>query len=146
MPIGNGRSIRRTASCRSRKSRCAREAHGTLAGLITCSSTSQRAWDLDPFIVGVEIKVARSDLENDHKLSEYLPFVHTFFLAVPDEPAMLASAHDHTTKEIGILAVDLDALRVRVEKPPSSRGASHSSLVPETYRSLLLKNLAWNAE
>lgn len=38
-----------------------------------------------PIIAGIEIKVAQHDLENDTKISEYLPYCDVFFIAVPPE-------------------------------------------------------------
>jgi hypothetical protein len=36
-----------------------------------------------PLVIGVEIKVSRSDLMNDSKILDYLPYCHYLYIAVP---------------------------------------------------------------
>src|SRR5262245_33745435 len=36
-----------------------------------------------PFAIGVEVKVDEHDLIGDQKLTDYLPYTHLFYLAVP---------------------------------------------------------------
>ena len=52
---------------------------------------------------GVEIKVSKSDLENDRKMSEYVNYVDYFWVAVPDNPEMIETAESVLDGSYGIL-------------------------------------------
>jgi hypothetical protein len=62
----------------------------------------------EPFAIGVEIKVTRSDLMGDEKLIAYSPYVHLFYLAVPvalkDDAIYKLAIHQQVTA--GLLLVD----------------------------------------
>lgn len=66
---------------------------------------------------GIEIKVSRSDLEHDDKMSEYTQYIDYFWIAVP--PYLITDAQNLTLPEWGILAVDQEKLEV-------VRNASHN--------------------
>lgn len=66
---------------------------------------------------GIEIKVSRSDLEHDDKMSEYTQYIDYFWIAVP--PYLITDAKNLTLPEWGILAVDQEKLEV-------VRNASHN--------------------
>lgn len=66
---------------------------------------------------GIEIKVSRSDLEHDNKMSEYTQYIDYFWIAVP--PYLITDAKNLTLPEWGILAVDQEKLEV-------VRNASHN--------------------
>lgn len=66
---------------------------------------------------GIEIKVSRSDLEHDDKMSEYTQYIDYFWIAVP--PYLITDAKNLTLPEWGILAVDQEKLEV-------IRNASHN--------------------
>ena len=55
---------------------------------------------------GIEIKVAKGDLVNDHKMQEYTAFVDRFYIAIPDNPDLIAAAQSVRLPSWGILAVD----------------------------------------
>lgn len=58
---------------------------------------------------GVEIKVSKSDLENDTKMQEYTDFVDYFYIAIPaDQPDLLEAAHAIKLQAWGILLIDLE--------------------------------------
>lgn len=56
-------------------------------------------------IRGVEIKVSKSDLEQDHKMQEYCAFCDAFYIAVPDVPEMIQTAEAVRLPAWGLLAV-----------------------------------------
>ena len=66
---------------------------------------------------GIEIKVSRSDLEHDDKMSEYTQYIDYFWIAIP--PYLITDAKNLTLPEWGILAVDQEKLEV-------VRNASHN--------------------
>ena len=55
---------------------------------------------------GVEIKVSKSDLENDHKMTEYGDFVDYLWFAVPTE--LVEVAEKISLDSIGIIAINED--------------------------------------
>ena len=55
---------------------------------------------------GVEIKVSKSDLENDHKMTEYGDFVDYLWFAVPTE--LVEVAEKISLDSIGIIAINDD--------------------------------------
>lgn len=61
-----------------------------------------------PILVGIEVKISASDLMCDRKIVDYLPYVDTFYLAVPDYLLDAANAYlktDSRLSEIGVLQV-----------------------------------------
>lgn len=56
-------------------------------------------------IRGVEIKVSKSDLEQDHKMQEYTAFCDAFYIAVPDTEEMIQTAEAVRLPAWGLLAV-----------------------------------------
>lgn len=56
-------------------------------------------------IHGVEIKVSKSDLEQDHKMQEYTAFCDAFYIAVPDTEEMIQTAEAVRLPAWGLLAV-----------------------------------------
>lgn len=67
---------------------------------------------------GVEIKVDRHDLENDHKMAEYTDFCDYFYLAVPEgEEEMITLAESLIRPAWGILTVSKEGT-IRIAKEP----------------------------
>lgn len=56
-------------------------------------------------IRGVEIKVSKSDLEQDHKMQEYTAFCDAFYIAVPDTEEMIQTAEAVRLPAWGLLAI-----------------------------------------
>jgi len=56
-------------------------------------------------IRGVEIKVSKSDLEQDHKMQEYTAFCDAFYIAVPDVPEMIQTAEAIRLPAWGLITV-----------------------------------------
>lgn len=71
---------------------------------------------------GIEIKVAKGDLVNDHKMQEYTAFVDRFYIAIPDNPDLIAAAQSVRLPSWGILAVD-QAGTVREVEPAGDLAA-----------------------
>ncbi|MDM0813370.1 hypothetical protein QTI47_14990 [Clostridium perfringens] len=63
---------------------------------------------------GVEIKVDKHDLLNDHKYTEYAEFVHYLWLAVPRE--LVPLAEENAPPSVGIIAVEKDDTLVKVRE------------------------------
>lgn len=59
---------------------------------------------------GIEIKVSRSDLEHDDKMSEYTPYIDKFWIAVP--PYLVEAAEKLAMPCWGILSVDQENFTV----------------------------------
>lgn len=59
---------------------------------------------------GIEIKVSRSDLEHDDKMSEYTPYIDRFWIAVP--PYLVEDAEKLAMPCWGILSVDQENFTV----------------------------------
>ena len=57
-----------------------------------------------PLLIGVEVKVSKSDLMGDNKISDYLNYCHLFYLAVPVDLVDLAKAKVANLNGVGILA------------------------------------------
>lgn len=67
---------------------------------------------------GVEIKVDRHDLENDHKMAEYTDFCDYFYLAVPEgDEEMITLAESLIRPAWGILTVSKEGT-IRIAKEP----------------------------
>lgn len=64
---------------------------------------------------GVEIKVSKSDLERDEKVSEYYDFVDYLYFAVPDNLEELAT--ELAPDNWGVLTVDTDGNLKLIQKP-----------------------------
>lgn len=58
----------------------------------------------DLAVHGIEIKVSKSDLLNDHKMQEYCDYVDYFWIAVPEE--LLEDAKSIALQKWGILTID----------------------------------------
>lgn len=100
-----------------------------------------------PTVIGIEVKINIHDLKRDMKLTEYIPFCHYFYLAIPNEQAMIDAAASVTTKEIGILCVTDEVVdgryknviirkAQRIKKP-------HPILLGELYGKCLFHALGW---
>lgn len=61
---------------------------------------------------GIEIKVDKHDLLNDHKYTEYAEFVHYLWLAVPRE--LVTLAEETAPPIVGIISVEEDETLVKV--------------------------------
>ena len=57
------------------------------------------------YIHGIEIKVSQRDLLNDHKMTEYTPFVDFFYIAVPEE--LVPDVEQIRMETWGIIAIHL---------------------------------------
>lgn len=84
---GNGYS-RGSRSCRGNRSH---------------NSQSNKPYNRELQFIGVEIKVSKSDLINDQKYTEYAPFVHQLWLAVP--PELVVTAQETAPDYVGILSI-----------------------------------------
>lgn len=60
--------------------------------------------DGDISLHGIEIKVSKSDLLNDHKMQEYTDFCDFFWIAIPD--SLIEEAQSIMANGWGILAID----------------------------------------
>lgn len=70
--------------------------------LVIENITSPNPWEIN--LHGVEIKVSKSDLENDHKYTEYADFCDYIWLAVP--LALVEVAQETKPTECGIILVE----------------------------------------
>lgn len=66
---------------------------------------------------GIEIKVSKYDLENDHKYTEYTDFVHYLWLAIPRELVDLAITII-PADYVGIIALEEDGTTTKVKDAP----------------------------
>lgn len=55
------------------------------------------------YLHGIEIKVSQLDLENDHKMQEYTPYVDFFYIAVPEE--LVSVAEEYRLPTWGLIAI-----------------------------------------
>lgn len=99
----------------------------------------------EPFVVGVEVKVSKSDLFGDDKIADYLPYCHLFYLAVPsglEEDARVKLAIDTAHANTGLLVVtDSTAANcgdVRIAQQAKPRQPSDRHL-RELYAELLIR-------
>lgn len=94
-----------------------------------------------PLAIGVEIKVSRHDLLADDKLSDYLPYVHLFYLAVPAE--LEGDATDKVTSlnrpaaPAGLLLVGEAGVTIR--RHPEKPAQPTDTHLKELYAELLLR-------
>lgn len=80
---------------------------------LLCIETLTAAERDNVVIHGVEIKVSKSDLEQDHKMAEYVPFCDCFYIAVQDVSEMIQTAEAVRLPAWGLLAISASgALRV----------------------------------
>ena len=93
--------------------------------------TTEYPWNLN--LHGVEIKISKGDLLNDHKYTEYSEFVDYLWLAVPQDLQEIAEQNKFTG--CGLIVIDRknDKLILKViEKPkkldPLKRGETLTSL------------------
>ena len=93
--------------------------------------TTEYPWNLN--LHGVEIKISKGDLLNDHKYTEYSEFVDYLWLAVPQDLQEIAEQNKFTS--CGLIVIDRknDKLILKViEKPkkldPLKRGETLTSL------------------
>jgi hypothetical protein len=103
-----------------------------------------------PTVIGVEIKVNINDLKRDMKLTEYIPFCHYFYLAVPNEQAMIDAAASVITPNIGILCVTDEIVdgryQVVIIRKASLISNPNSTLLGEVYGKCLCHALGWIGE
>ena len=79
-----------------------------------------------PGLHGVEIKVSRSDLAGDQKLTEYADFVDTLWLAAP--AALAAEALALLPAWVGVLAFEAAAGEMPAARPPLQPPPAASAL------------------
>ena len=80
----------------------------------------------------VEIKVARSDLLNDCKWTDYLDYCDRFFWAVPPELAPILNEERYLPSQAGLIVADrYDAATIR--------DAAHDPLAPARRKAELLR-------
>lgn len=93
--------------------------------------------DVDDMVAlhGIEIKVSRSDLLNDHKSSEYADYVDVMWFAVPENLA--EDAVSVAGDGWGILAIDAKR-NVKIVKTPKTHNPVHRN---KTLNMVLLKIL-----
>jgi hypothetical protein len=89
----------------------------------------------DIYTHGIEIKVSKSDLLNDHKMQEYREHCEFFWIAVPN--ALIEYAEDICCDDWGIIAVSNDK-KITVVKQAKYRSATFKN---ETMQNALLKLL-----
>lgn len=56
-----------------------------------------------PLLIGVEVKVSKSDLMGDNKIADYLDYCHLFYLAVPSDLVAEAKAKIANLHGVGLL-------------------------------------------
>lgn len=110
--------------------------HSRRIDLLCVENYNTEPWDLN--IHGVEIKISKGDLLNDHKYTEYAEFVDFLWLAVPKELQKIAQENNFLG--CGLIVIDRDkktdklVLKI-IDKP--------AKLTPkkkyETYKTLILK-------
>ncbi len=93
-----------------------------------------------PLTIGVEIKVSKSDLLNDHKIEAYLPFCDLFYLATPVElkEDALVKLDNEALVEVGLMLVSNDNVIVQRKPGLMHPGDTH---LKEIYAELLIKPL-----
>lgn len=79
--------------------------------LLVLENETVNAYDL--ILHGVEIKVSKSDLVNDHKMSEYQDFVDYFWIAVPS--VLVNEAIQVADDGWGIISVDVNK-KAKIER------------------------------
>ncbi len=94
--------------------------------------------------IGIEIKSNLNDLKNDKKMSEYIPFCHFFYLAIPNEQNFIETAKNLITPQIGILCITEEIINgyyqvVIIKKAQKNQ----SQFVGELYEKCLCHTLNW---
>ena len=74
--------------------------------IATNRDTEDKNYDLT--LHGIEIKVSKSDLENDYKMDEYKQFVDYFYIAIPKNEEMIEIALNEFSEDSGVLVVNED--------------------------------------
>jgi hypothetical protein len=97
-----------------------------------------RAWGEEIFTIGVEIKVSKSDLMNDAKISDYLGYTDYFFLCVPEDLLAMAVIKRDSHPDIGILRVTGHGCQLVVMPGKQQIEPVHGL---QLYRELTLKTL-----
>ena len=87
---------------------------------------------------GVEIKIAKSDIEHDHKWSEYEPFCDFMWLAVT--PDLVEDAEKLTTPEWGILVYDKEVKGLKIHRPAKKLKAELREFTLATW---IRRELGW---
>lgn len=72
--------------------------------------TTVHSWDIA--LHGIEIKVSKADLVNDHKYTEYMDFVNYMWLAVPIN--LVGTAFETKHPDVGIIAFDTENNIVKI--------------------------------
>jgi len=99
-----------------------------------------------PTVIGVEIKTNVNDLLRDTKLTEYMSFCHYFYLAIPNEPALIEAAENVTTQRIGLLCVTDEVIDGRyqiVVNRKARRLQPHPAILGELYGRCSFHALGW---
>jgi hypothetical protein len=106
--------------------------------------------ELLPTVIGVEIKASIHDLKRDMKFTEYMPFCHYFYLAVPNEQAMIEAAASVITPDIGILCITDKVVdgryQVVIIKKARLSDNPNSTLLGEVYGKCICHALGWIGE
>lgn len=82
--------------------------------IVTNRDTENKNYDLT--LHGIEIKVSKSDLENDYKMDEYKQFVDYFYIAIPNNQEMIDIALNEFSEDSGVLVVD-EVGKIEVIRP-----------------------------
>ena len=97
-------------------------------------STQSKSYDLN--LHGIEIKVDKSDLLNDHKMQEYTPFCDYFWIAIPE--ALEEDARSIMLDGWGLLLINSDTKEIKV----AVEASKHEALFRmETLSTALLKSI-----
>lgn len=87
---------------------------------------------------GVEIKVAQSDIEHDHKWNEYEPFCDFMWLAVTSD--LVEDAEKLTLPEWGILVYDAETRSLKIHRPAKKLKAELREFTLATW---IRRELGW---
>lgn len=92
----------------------------------------------EPLIIGTEIKVAKYDLLKDTKISDYLPYCHLFYLAVPEalEQDAIKKLSEPALNPIGLLTIKHTHVTIKQQSDLQQPSDVH---LKEIYAELLLK-------
>ena len=99
-----------------------------------------------PTVIGVEIKASINDIQRDTKLTEYMPFCHYFYIAVPNETAFIDTAKAVITQQIGLLCITDEVVDGRyqvVMLKQAQRSEPHPIFLGELYGKCLCHALGW---
>ena len=87
---------------------------------------------------GVEIKIAQSDIEHDHKWEEYSPFCDFMWLAVTAD--LVEDAEGLTLPEWGILVYDTETKNLKIHRPAKKLKAELREFTLATW---IRRELGW---